>query len=62
MAAISGVLDFVAYLGAGIGSTVFGLTIDRYGYGMMFASWAVMSVIGGVIMYLLVRKLKKEQQ
>jgi len=50
MAAISGVLDFVAYLGAGIGSSVFGLTIDAWGYGCMFASWAIMSIAGYLIM------------
>jgi len=58
MAAISGVLDFVAYLGAGLGSTVFGLTIDTFGYGFMYASWAVMSVAGFLIMQKLLRVQK----
>jgi len=59
MAAISGVLDFAAYLGAGIGSSVFGLTIDAFGYGFMYASWAFMSIAGYLIMQRLCRAQRR---
>lgn len=44
MAGVSGVMDLTAYLGAGIGSAVFGLFIDGFGYSFMFAVWAMLAV------------------
>lgn len=60
MASISGILDFVAYLGAGIGSTVYGLIIDRHGYEAMFISWAVLSIIAWLFMRVLTAKRKEQ--
>lgn len=59
IASITGVMDFTAYIGAGIGSAVFGLLIGAFGYGAMFAVWLFASAAG----YLILRKLctyKKE--
>ncbi len=45
VASVSGVMDFVSYMGAGIGSAVYGYTVSVAGYTPMFLSWAAISVI-----------------
>lgn len=45
VAAVSGIMDFATYIGAGIGSAVYGYTIQWFGYGAMFGSWVVISLI-----------------
>lgn len=45
VASVSGIMDFATYLGTGISSMVFGILIEGYGYGAMFAVWAVLSGI-----------------
>ena len=45
VAAVSGIMDFATYLGAGIGSAVYGYTIQWFGYGAMFGSWVVLSLL-----------------
>ena len=42
VASISGVMDFATYLGTGISSMIFGVLIEGYGYGAMFAIWALL--------------------
>ena len=44
-AAVSGIMDFSTYLGAGISGAVYGVLIKYFGYVPMFASWVVVSVI-----------------
>lgn len=51
MASVSGLMDFCNYLGAAIGSFVFGHTIDRFGYGFMFGTWAVISLLSVLILW-----------
>lgn len=46
VASVSGIMDFATYLGTGISSVVFGVLIEGYGYGAMFATWAVLCGIG----------------
>ncbi len=46
VASVSGVMDFVTYLGAGVASACYGLVIDVAGYVPMFVSWAVVSALG----------------
>lgn len=41
VSSVSGVIDFVTYLGAGIGSVVYGYLIKLWGYESMFITWAV---------------------
>lgn len=50
VAAVSGIMDFATYLGAGIGSAVYGYTIQWFGYGAMFGSWVVISLISMVVL------------
>lgn len=50
-ATVSGVLDFATYLGTGLSAMIFGTLIGVYGYGAMFLTWAVISVLA--IAYLL---------
>ena len=52
VASVSGILDFASYLGTGISSIVFGVMIEKFGYSAMFATWAVLCLLG----LLLVRK------
>jgi OPA family glycerol-3-phosphate transporter-like MFS transporter len=49
VASVSGIMDFATYLGTGISSLVFGAMIEGYGYGAMFATWAVLCGIGFVL-------------
>lgn len=45
MASVSGVMDFGNYLGAAIGSFVYGHTIDHLGYDFMFITWIALSLL-----------------
>ena len=49
VSSVSGLADFATYLGAGIGSAVYGIVIARFGYVPMFVSWAVLCGISGVL-------------
>ena len=42
---VSGIMDFFTYLGAGIGSLVFGYLVSWLGYGAMFLAYAAISAI-----------------
>lgn len=44
------VMDLVTYGGAGIGSILFGILIEKYGYSAMFFVWAFVSVVSAMIM------------
>lgn len=45
VSSVSGIMDFSTYLGAGIGSAVYGAVIERAGYVPMFVSWAVLAAV-----------------
>lgn len=53
---VSGIMDFVTYLGAGLSSVVYGFV----GYLPMFASWAVVSVVSLTVLARLIYGSKKE--
>lgn len=55
VASVSGVMDFVTYLGAGVASACYGLVIEAAGYMPMFVSWAVVSVLGVMCVLRLVK-------
>lgn len=48
VASVSGIMDFVTYLGAGLASACYGLLIDAAGYVPMFITWTVVSILGVV--------------
>ncbi len=50
VASVSGIMDFATYLGAGIGSMVFGIVIKHFGYSPMYLSWSVISLISMIIL------------
>ena len=54
---VSGIMDLLAYMGAGVGSAIFGRIIDAAGYRPMFAVWTGISLTA---MLLLFRYRKKE--
>ncbi len=54
--AVSGVTDFVAYLGAGIASAIYGVVIENFGYLPMFISWIVISVASILVARTLFKK------
>ena len=56
VASVSGIMDFVTYLGAGLSSVVYGFV----GYLPMFASWAVVSVVSLTVLARLIYGSKKE--
>ena len=45
VASMSGLMDFITYSGAGIGSAIYGFVIKSVGYTPMFVSWAVICAI-----------------
>ena len=61
VSSVSGLADFATYLGAGIGSAVYGFVIARFGYLPMFASWAILCVIS-VILVLRLHPFIKENE
>lgn len=56
LAAVSGIMDFVTYLGAGVGSTIYGILVERYGYLPMFVSWTLISLLSIVVLWYLQRQ------
>lgn len=44
-ASASGIMDFAAYLGAGVSSALYGVVIKYFGYVPMFVSWAVICAL-----------------
>lgn len=44
------VMDLITYGGAGIGSVLFGILIEKHGYQAMFLVWALVSVLSAMIM------------
>ena len=46
VASVSGIMDFATYLGTGLSSIFYGMMIERFGYGAMFFSWAVLCSLG----------------
>ena len=45
---VAGWMDFFTYLGAGISANIYGYVVERVGFGAMFASWGVLSLVGAV--------------
>jgi len=56
VSSVGGVIDFVTYLGAAMGSLVYGALIKNFGYNAMFISWAVLSVIGAAVISKFIKK------
>jgi len=55
VASISGIMDFATYLGAGIGSFVFGFVIKVAGYSPVYFSWAAISIVSLLLLRLLMK-------
>ncbi len=49
-ATISGIMDFLTYLGASAGSAVFGIMASRLGYGSLYVSWTVIAVLAVILL------------
>ena len=52
VASVSGMMDFIAYMGSAIGSVLFGIVIKYSGYKSIILFWIVISVISVVCMIL----------
>lgn len=52
VASVSGIMDFIAYMGSAIGSVLFGIVIKYSGYKSIILFWIVISVISVVCMIL----------
>ncbi|MBE7031292.1 MAG: MFS transporter [Ruminococcaceae bacterium] len=62
VASVSGIMDFATYLGGGVASVIYGITIERFGYLPMFASWVVTSLISMVLIQKIKNDRKREEQ
>ncbi|MBE6884342.1 MAG: MFS transporter [Ruminococcaceae bacterium] len=60
VASVSGVMDFVTYLGAGVASACYGVVIEKFSYLPMFVSWAVVALLG-LLMVLRLVKVQSEE-
>lgn len=49
-AQISGVMDFLSYGGAAVGSAFYGILAERFGYVSLYVCWAVFCVLGIVML------------
>ncbi len=58
VASVSGLLDFMCYLGAGIGSFVFGIIIDGFGYEPMYITFAVISAVSILVLFNIIGNFK----
>jgi len=58
VSSVSGVLDFVTYLGASLSAVLYGYVIGPLGYGSMFISWALL-VVPAIIVLLPFSKKEK---
>ena len=61
VSSVSGIIDFVTYLGASFGALVYGYMIEYIGYDSMFISWAAVSLVGTIIIYKFVNIRGKKQ-
>lgn len=60
VSSVSGIADLATYLGAAIGSAIYGIWIAAYGYFPMFLSWVVLSVLSiGLLLLQIPKRLKK---
>ena len=50
VATVSGLLDLLIYSGAAVSSLIFGFAIRAFGYGVMFAIWAAVSVLAALLL------------
>ncbi len=56
VSSVSGVIDFVTYLGAGISAFVYGYMIEPLGYAAMFVTWAVLAALACIPMTYFAKK------
>lgn len=59
VASLSGIMDLATYMGAGVGSFVYGLIIDRAGYSPMYISWIVVSAASVLLLRKLIKNINK---
>ncbi len=59
VSSVSGVIDFVTYLGAGISAFAYGYIIKPFGYETMFITWAVLAALACIF---LIPFLKENKQ
>lgn len=60
VSSVSGVLDFVTYIGASVSALVYGYIIEPLGYSAMFISWAVLAVPAIIVLIPFAKKENKE--
>ena len=58
VSSLSGFVDFAAYLGSGVGSTVYAAVIIALGYKPMFASFAAFAAVGAAVVLMLGKNRK----
>lgn len=62
VSSVGGLIDFVTYLGAAVGSLVFGVLIKQFGYNSMFISWAAVSAVGAAVISKFIKKEVKQNE
>lgn len=59
LAAVSGLMDFATYLGAGGASVIYGQLADHCGYEPMFGSWVAVSAVSIAVLVYLQRRTQQ---
>ena len=58
VSSVTGMMDFATYMGAGIGSALYGILIKDTDYSIMFYSWIAIAVIISTIVFIIFKNKK----
>ena len=51
VASVSGLMDFITYLGSGLSSWCYGIIIKDFGYSQMYMSWVIIAILSVFMIY-----------
>ncbi len=51
VSSVSGLMDFITYLGSGLSSWCYGIIIKHFGYSQMYMSWVIIAVLSVFMIY-----------
>lgn len=51
VASVSGLMDFITYLGSGLSSWCYGIIIKNFGYSQMYMSWVIIAILSVFMIY-----------
>lgn len=55
VSSVTGIMDFFTYLGAGIGSAIYGITLTDGNFNFMFYSWIFIALAISIILFIIIK-------